>query len=77
MKKDAAARLDAEYVPGQCPYCRRRFDPVQEFRDAGSVREYWVTGLCQACQDAIFGLGGQPPPDPRNPQVVLAPKTLH
>jgi hypothetical protein len=77
MKDSPRLAFDAQYIPGQCPYCKRRFDPVDEFRDAGSVREYWVTGRCQECQDVIFGYSGQPPPDPKNPSVMLAPKTLH
>lgn len=28
-----------------------------QFRDGLSVTEYQVSGLCQACQDPIFGLG--------------------
>lgn len=27
------------------------------FRDELSVQEYQVSGLCQGCQDPIFGLG--------------------
>ena len=26
-----------------------------EFKDAISVREYRISGLCQKCQDAVFG----------------------
>lgn len=29
--------------------------PVTEFRDAISEREYSISGLCQKCQDAFFG----------------------
>lgn len=29
--------------------------PVGEFRDALSEKEYRVSGLCQKCQDEIFG----------------------
>lgn len=28
---------------------------VAEFRDALSKKEYTISGLCQACQDKIFG----------------------
>lgn len=30
-----------------------------EFRDALSQREYQIIGLCQKCQDKIFGDGSQ------------------
>ena len=29
--------------------------PATTFRDALSAREYRISGLCQACQDKIFG----------------------
>lgn len=29
--------------------------PIGEFRDMISKREYRLSGLCQACQDALFG----------------------
>lgn len=66
------------YDPGTCPYCDRHFDPVSEFRDQMSIREYWVSGLCQKCQDQALGKNGkQPPPVPGMERVVLAPKILH
>lgn len=30
--------------------------PATEFRDALSQREYRISGLCQKCQDEIFGV---------------------
>lgn len=32
-------------------------EPIGEFRDALSRREYTISGLCQTCQDSIFGRG--------------------
>lgn len=29
--------------------------PVREFRDALSEREFQISGLCQDCQDSVFG----------------------
>ena len=29
--------------------------PATEFRDALSTKEYTISGLCQKCQDRIFG----------------------
>lgn len=67
-----------EYDPGICPYCNRKFDPISDFRNQESIREYWISGLCQQCQDQVFGIDGtHPPPIPGMEHVVLAPKTLH
>ena len=30
--------------------------PAIEFRDAVSTREFAISGFCQACQDAVFGV---------------------
>ena len=38
---------------GLCPFCR---DPIGEFRDALSLREFKISGLCQSCQDSVFNL---------------------
>lgn len=35
---------------GCCPTCGR---PVGEFRDAISLREAQISGMCQACQDEV------------------------
>lgn len=29
--------------------------PATEFKDARSKKEYTISGLCQTCQDKIFG----------------------
>lgn len=34
-----------------CPCCG---DPIGEFRDALSKREYEISGMCQKCQDKVF-----------------------
>ena len=39
---------------GQCVKCGEFAD---EFRDALSRKEYGISGLCQDCQDGIFGAG--------------------
>lgn len=36
----------------KCPLCNR---PIGEFRDALSRKEYNISGMCQKCQDDIFG----------------------
>jgi hypothetical protein len=35
-----------------CPACRQ---PIGKFRDKLSRREYEISGLCQKCQDGVFG----------------------
>ena len=38
---------------GECPICKQK---ITDFRDYKSVREYEISGLCQECQDATFGV---------------------
>ena len=40
--------------------------PVNGFRDPLSAREFAISGLCQECQDSVFGVRkhGTPPPPP-------------
>lgn len=35
-----------------CPVCQKA---IEGFRNARSVREYEISGLCQECQDSVFG----------------------
>lgn len=37
---------------GRCPFCKKEIDG--NFRDSLSLREYQISGLCQACQDDFF-----------------------
>lgn len=36
----------------KCPSCKQL---IGEFRNAISRREYEISGLCQKCQDGVFG----------------------
>lgn len=36
----------------KCAMCKQ---DVGEFRDAISEREYEISGICQKCQDSLFG----------------------
>jgi hypothetical protein len=36
----------------KCPFCKQ---DVLGFRDALSQREHQISGLCQKCQDEMFG----------------------
>lgn len=37
---------------GLCPTCRQ---PVRGFRNAISMKEFGISGMCQQCQDSVFG----------------------
>lgn len=37
---------------GKCPICKKE---IGEFKDELSRKEYGISGMCQACQDEIFG----------------------
>lgn len=36
----------------RCPVCN---EPIGEFRNVISKREYEISGMCQMCQDKVFG----------------------
>jgi len=40
---------------GKCPFCLNYIDITHGFRDALSRKEYQISGICQTCQDEIFG----------------------
>lgn len=63
---------------GQCPTCGKAMMGA-EFRDELSLKEAQISGMCQECQDAVFGdledphepefyrigqTGGEPMPTP-------------
>ena len=48
---DAVIEMSDRARGGKCPFCD---DPDWEFKDALSVREYQISGLCQKCQDGFF-----------------------
>ena len=37
---------------GYCPLCKQM---IGDFRDELSEREYNISGMCQSCQDDVFG----------------------
>ena len=39
---------------GLCPFCGSVVD-INDFYDLKSLNEYSISGLCQYCQDTIFG----------------------
>jgi len=38
-----------------CAVCHKKVDPKTDFRDELSLKEYSISGMCQECQDKIFG----------------------
>lgn len=36
----------------RCPTCGK---PIGEFRDDLSRKEFEISGMCQECQDSVFG----------------------
>jgi len=41
-----------EIASGNCPTCNEK---VGEFRDELSKKEFSISGMCQKCQDSVFG----------------------
>lgn len=39
---------------GRCPLCNAEINGIDEFKDEASMREYGISGFCQACQDKTF-----------------------
>jgi hypothetical protein len=39
----------------QCPACKQHINGKADFKNEISWKEYQISGLCQECQDAIFG----------------------
>ena len=51
--KKAFGRTQTESLEQHvCVYCGK---PAGEFRDELSKKEYGISGLCQKCQDEVFG----------------------
>lgn len=52
MKKTGFAKEVEKVDRGICPICS---NPVTDFRDKLSEKEYFISGMCQDCQDKMFG----------------------
>ena len=56
--EQAGFKKEMELVEGgYCPFC---LDSVTEddFKDELSKKEYKISGICQKCQDKVFGKKG-------------------
>ena len=51
--KDRRATIAA----GECMTCDSQGNNAQSFTDDLSRKEYQISGMCQKCQDDIFGAG--------------------
>jgi|TARA_Y100000034_G_scaffold56693_1_gene69369 hypothetical protein len=38
-----------------CVFCNKNIDTDTEFKDELSAKEFKISGLCQKCQNSIFG----------------------
>jgi len=54
MEKAGFSKEVKKVEQGRCPFCKRQIK-MEEFRDALSRREFRISGVCQTCQDAVFG----------------------
>ena len=45
-----AAKLKSD---NKCPLCK---EAIGKFRNAASEKEFKISGMCQKCQDMIFGI---------------------
>ena len=64
FKEDTAMRLfgrsrSLAIAGGQCVKCGFPHNLRSDFRDALSHKEYGISGLCQTCQDGIFGVSDE------------------
>jgi len=54
MQKMGFAEDVDKVEKGICPRCDKKVNK-KEFRDFLSMKEFSISGLCQECQDEIFG----------------------
>lgn len=53
FSKQAFGRTTSEAVKGDiCVACGK---PATQFKDVLSKKEFTISGMCQACQDSVFG----------------------
>jgi len=42
-------------ILGTCPLCGRVIANMRDFKDDLSYKEFKISGMCQECQDSVFG----------------------
>lgn len=56
LMKDAGFGEEVKLVQQKiCPVCQEKIDE-NGFRNKISKKEYTISGLCQKCQDSVFGI---------------------
>lgn len=50
----SAAKRKGALMP-ICVFCKKPIDPDKDFRNEISRKEFEISGICQACQDSVFG----------------------
>lgn len=58
---------------GKCPFCHKDIDLQNEFRDVVSIKEYFISGLCQHCQDIAFAEPVEPEAEDNGENKVEVP----
>jgi len=54
MKQAGFGNYVKQVEAGNCPTCEKPIDKTA-FKDDLSLKEFRISGMCQACQDEIFG----------------------
>ena len=58
---------------GKCLTCDEAHDLIaSSFRDDISRKEYSISGMCQSCQDDVFGVSDEEPDDYEDDEDALA-----
>lgn len=55
LKRDIEAMARVMGWDGEADHCRACNEPVTGFVDELSEQEYYISGMCQVCQDKIWG----------------------
>jgi hypothetical protein len=53
-KNSKIGKIIENQKKGLCPFCNKEVD-INDFYDLLSLNEYAISGLCQYCQDSVFG----------------------
>ena len=54
MKQAGFTEQVKDFENNKCPFCKESIN-INNFNDPLSVKEYHISGLCQKCQDKVFG----------------------
>ncbi len=54
MKKAGFEKEVKLFESGKCPMCKEEIN-LNDFEDDLILKEYTISGLCQKCQNDIFG----------------------